>query len=175
MNANLIKYILLFVVLVVLQEFVFDNIQIGTLLTPYVYVLFILVLPISYPPSLVLLASFLLGLSVDFITTDMLGIHALACTFMGYFRRFVFKAVHPKEDNEQKEVSITIYNMGWRQFLLYTLILLFVHHSVYFIVESFKLLSPLYVLLHIVLSTLMSFVVILLIQLAFFRNPRSKD
>lgn len=175
MNVSLIKYILLFVALILLQEFVFDNIQVGTLLTPYAYILFILILPFSYAPSVVVIISFFLGLAVDFFTTDMLGLHAFACTITGYLRRFVFKMVRPKDDTEQKVTATTIYSMGWRPFLIYSSILVLVHHSVLFVLETFKFHNPLYSLLHIVLSSLVSITFIILIELAFFKNPRSQS
>lgn len=175
MNVNLIKYTLLFIVLILLQEFVFDNIQVGTLLTPYVYILFILILPFSYAPSGVVIISFLLGLSVDFFTTDTLGFHTFACTLIGYLRRFVFKILKPKDDTEQQIATTTIYTMGWRSFLLYATILVFVHHAALFMLETFKFYNILYLLLHILLSSLVSIVFIMLIELAFFRNPRSQS
>lgn len=175
MNVSLVKYILLFIVLLLLQEFVFNNIQVGTLLTPYIYILFILILPFSYAPSLVVVISFLLGLSVDFLTTDTLGLHAFACTIMGYLRRFVFKMVRPKDDSDQKATATTIYTMGWRPFLLYVSILVLVHHSALFILETFKFHNPLYSLLHIALSALVSITFIILIELAFFKNPHSQS
>ncbi|MDR0660133.1 MAG: rod shape-determining protein MreD [Prevotellaceae bacterium] len=175
MNISVIKYILLFILLILLQEFVFDNIQVGTLLTPYVYILFILILPFSYAPSVVVILSFLLGLSVDFFTTDILGLHAFACTVIGYFRGFVFKALKPKDDTEQKIATTTIYTMGWRPFLLYVTILVLMHHSCLFILETFKLYNPLYLLIHILLNSLVSITFIILIELAFFRNPRSQS
>ena len=175
MNVSLIKYILLFVVLVLLQEFVFDNIQVGTLLTPYIYVLFILILPFSYAPSVVVILSFLLGFSIDFFTTDMLGLHAFACTITGYLRRFVFKMARPKDDIEQKITDTTIYTMGWRPYVLYASILVLVHHSTLFILETFKFHNPLYSFLHIVLSAFVSIIFIILIELAFFKNPRTQS
>lgn len=175
MNISLIKYILVFVGLVLLQEFVFDNIQVGTLLTPYVYILFILILPFSYAPSVIVIISFLLGLFVDFFTTDVLGLHAFACTTMGYLRRFVFKAVRPKDDTGQQITTTTIYTMGWRSFLLYVAILVLVHHFILFTLETFKFYNPLHSLIHILLSSIVSIMFIILIELAFFRNPRSQS
>lgn len=174
MSISLIKYTLLFIVLILLQEFVFDNIQVGTLLTPYVYILFILILPFSYAPSGVVIISFLLGLSVDFFTTDVLGFHAIACTLIGYLRKFVFKILKPKDDTDQQIATTTIYTMGWRSFLLYSVTLVLIHHSVLFMLETFKFYSFLYLLLHILLSSLVSAIFILLIELAFFRNLRSQ-
>ena len=175
MNVAFIKYTLLFIVLILLQEFVFDNIQVGTLLTPYIYVLFILILPFSYAPSMVVVLSFLLGFSVDFFTTDTLGFHTFACTLIGYLRRFVFKILKPKDDTEQQIATTTIYTMGWRPFLLYAAILVLTHHSALFMFEIFKFNNILYSLLHISLSSLVSIIFIVLIELAFFRNPRSQS
>ena len=45
MKNSLLKYILIYIVLVALQVFIFNNIQLNGFINPYIYVLFILILP----------------------------------------------------------------------------------------------------------------------------------
>ncbi len=170
MNISVVKYIGIFVVMILLQEFVFNNIQIGTLLTPYIYILFILILPFSYPPYMVLISAFLLGLSVDCFSTGMVGIHASACLTMGYARKFVFKAVRPNEDDDGK-LAPTFYSMGWRPFLVYTVSLVLLHHTVLFFLEAMKFENFLHTVLRILFSVILSTLLIVLFEFAFFRRP----
>ena len=54
-----------FIVLVLFQVLVLNNIQFSGYVNPFMYVLFILLLPFETPRWLLLLSGFLLGLSVD--------------------------------------------------------------------------------------------------------------
>ena len=59
------KNLIRFVVLVLIQVMILNNIQVSGFINPYMYVLFILLLPFETPNWLLLLLSFFLGLSVD--------------------------------------------------------------------------------------------------------------
>ena len=81
----LLKYFGLFVLLVLLQEFFFSNIQLSGFINPYVYVLFVLMLPMKTPRWILLTTAFLLGLSVD-LFADTLGFHTFATTLIAFVR-----------------------------------------------------------------------------------------
>ena len=74
-----------FFILIATQVFLLKNIGYYNLSIPYLYVLFILLLPFGIPNGLLFLLSFLTGLSVD-IFYDTLGLNALACTVMAFVR-----------------------------------------------------------------------------------------
>ena len=62
---QILKNTLRFVILVFIQVAILNNIQISGFINPYVYVLFILLLPFETPNWVLLVLSFFLGLSVD--------------------------------------------------------------------------------------------------------------
>jgi len=74
-------YIFRFIILVLLQIFIFSQIQFSNLINPYFYVLFVLLLPFDMPRSAMLLMAFFLGLTID-LFSNTLGMHAAACTWM---------------------------------------------------------------------------------------------
>ena len=68
LSANIIR----FVVLVLIQVVVLNNVQLSGYINPFLYVLFIVLLPLEVPRWLSLLLAFVLGLAVD-IFTDTVG------------------------------------------------------------------------------------------------------
>lgn len=79
-----------FIVLVFLQVFLLNNINLAGYINPYVYVLFILLYPSEGNQPLLIFLSFLLGLFVD-IFEDSGGVHAAACAFVAYIRPIALK------------------------------------------------------------------------------------
>ena len=75
-----------FLIVVLVQVLVMNNIQISGLIIPYVYILFILLMPFETPKWLLLINAFLLGLSIDFFS-HTLGMHAAASVFIAWIRR----------------------------------------------------------------------------------------
>ena len=74
-----------FVMLVLVQVFVLDNIQFLGYISPMIYILFILSLPVRFPRGVVLILAFLLGLTIDIFNNTM-GIHAFATVFAAFIR-----------------------------------------------------------------------------------------
>ena len=154
--------IIRFIVLILLQIWVLNNIQLNGFLNPYLYILFILLLPFETPGSLVLILSFATGLTVDMFT-DTLGMHASATLFMGFLRPFVLERIAPR-DGYDTGTHPRISFMGFTWFAKYTTILVFSHHLFLFTVEIFSFTAYHLVLWRTVLSVLFSTVLILLSQ-----------
>ena len=85
MNSILFKNILRFVLLVLIQVFVLNNIRINGYINPHLYVLFILLLPFETPGWLLLVSSFSIGLSIDLFAHTP-GLNAAASTFIAFIR-----------------------------------------------------------------------------------------
>lgn len=111
----IVKNIIRFIVLLLLQVMVFNNIQLSGFLNPYLYVLFILLLPFETPPWLLLVLSFFMGLSVD-VFSNTLGIHASACVFMGFLRPFILNYISVR-DNYESDIEKGLYVYGFSWFL----------------------------------------------------------
>jgi rod shape-determining protein MreD len=155
-------------VLVLLQVWVLNNIQAYDFLNPYIYILFILLLPFETPGWLVLIMSFILGLTIDMFS-DTLGMHASASVFMGFLRPFILQSIAPRDGYETGTYP-RIFYMGFIWFLKYSLILIFAHHLFLFTVEAFNFTVFHLIVWRTILSTLFSAVLIVLSQYIIFRK-----
>lgn len=76
MTKSIVQFSLLFVILVLAQAIVFNNICLFNVAVPFVFIYFIISLPITLSTNWVLTLSFLAGLSVD-IFANTQGMNAL--------------------------------------------------------------------------------------------------
>lgn len=171
MTIDILKNIFLFFLMILLQVLVLNNIQYSGYINPYLYILFILMLPFEAPKWLVLLASFLIGLGVDMFS-DSIGIHAAASTFMGFCRPYVLNIIKPR-DGYEFNTQPTIRDMDLRWFLTYSGILVFLHHFVLFYIEIFRFNEFFTILARVVLSSFFTLLLIVLTQLLFTSRKTS--
>lgn len=165
-----LKYPFLFVLVIVLQIFIFNNIQVSGYINPQVYVFFILVLPMNIRGSVLLLLAFGLGLIIDAFT-DTLAIHALSSLLMAFFRPAILRIFSDNLDPEDM-ASPSYYNPGTVSLFLYSLVLVFIHHSTLFLLELFRFNELLQALSRSLLST---FLTMLFVMVAFAFAGRSGD
>ncbi len=163
----LLRNIIRFVLLLLLQVFVLKEIRLHQLVGLNLYMLFILLLPFNMPRPALMLVALLMGLSLDMFM-DTMGMHAAACVFIAYLRPFIINILSPQGGFETTQKTPSMTSMGVSQFLTYIAILVFLHNLVYFPLEVFSLGSFFYLLLKILLSTAASIVLIVLYELLFF-------
>jgi rod shape-determining protein MreD len=165
MNNLLIRNILRFILLVFLQVLVFDNFHFNGYINPYIYVLFILLLPFETPPWLLLFSSFFIGFSID-LFSDTMGMHTAASVFMAFCRPGILRMISSPKDYE---VGITpgINDLGINWFLNYTLFLVFLHHLAYFYLEVFSFHEFFYTFGRVIISTLFTTLFIIIGQYLF--------
>ena len=169
MNKTALQ-IIRFVVLVLLQVLVINHIRLGGYVHPYIYMIFIMLLPFSTPKWQLLVFGFALGLTVD-LFTGTLGLHAGATTLMAFCRPSIIKLV----SGNQKFENITEPNLGqlggiW--FFRYALCMVFIHHLALFFLESFSFRLLGQVMLRILLSVPVSIFLIMMILFIFKTEKR---
>lgn len=125
-----------FVFLVFLQVIILDNVRISGYINPYLYVMFILMLPFETPKWALLVVSFLLGFFVDLFSGTG-GIHASACVFIAFLRPNVIKMVSARQDYEPGTRPL-LRDLGFKWFFSYALVLVLAHHMVLFYMEVFS-------------------------------------
>ncbi len=137
MINSIIRYFLIFVFLVLLQILVFDNIQFNGYINPYIYIMFLLLLPVEIPSWLLLILAFILGLTIDLFSGSP-GMHSSATLLAAFVRPYVLRLISPRDGYESgSEPSMLTY--GFRWFLTYTVIIVLVHHTALFYLEVFRL------------------------------------
>lgn len=161
-------HIIRFIGLIFIQVFLLKNIGFYNLYTPFIYILFILLLPFKIPNLLLFSLTFITGLSID-IFFDTLGLHALACTVLALARiKFIDITVSGDEQDTEPEPSMN--HMGFRWFFIYGLVLTFVHHLILFSFEVFHFAEFGTTLLHSILSTFFTLFLILVTEFLFYRK-----
>ncbi|NLR79453.1 rod shape-determining protein MreD [Chitinophaga eiseniae] len=163
----LLRNIIRFVLLLLIQVFVLNEILLHQLVSPYLYMLFILALPFNLPRPVLMLMGLLMGLSLDmFMNTP--GMHAAACVFIAYLRPFIINILSPQGGFETTQKTPSMTSMGVSQFLIYAAILVLLHHTIFFSLEVFGTGNLLYLIMKIVFSSLASLFLIVLYELLFF-------
>ena len=164
MINNIFKYGLFFVALVLIQLLVCNNIQFSGYVNPYVYMVFILILPVNTRPWLLISVAFLLGFVID-IFSGTFGLHAFATTFAAFIRPGVLSLIAPHDGYESSTSDLSIRSYGFNWFLIYTSIIVILHHLVLFFLEVLRLTNFFNTFLRVLLSSLFSILFILLFEL----------
>ncbi|MEE4178532.1 MAG: rod shape-determining protein MreD [Bacteroides sp.] len=136
MGTGIFRHIIQFIILVVIQVTVLNNIRFGGYVNPYVYVLFVLLLPIDIPGWLLLASAFVMGLTID-LFSDTQGMHAAATVFLAFTRPGVIRMITGRWDFDPGTIP-SISSMGVRWIVLYSIVLVFIHHSLLFFLEIFR-------------------------------------
>jgi rod shape-determining protein MreD len=153
---------------VLLQILLVNNIQISGMINPYIYVLFILLLPFETPGWLLLIAGFILGLTIDlFMNTP--GMHAVSTVLMAFLRPSVLAAISP-HDGYNPGTKPGLFYYGFRWFLKYTVILVFIHHLMLFYLEVFRFSEFFSTFIKVIFSSLTSIILIIISQYFIFRK-----
>ncbi len=136
MFALIVQNSIRFVLLILLQGLVLNNIRLNGYINPYVYVLFIMLLPFETPRWVVLTLGFITGLSADYFT-GTIGMHASATVFLAFVRSYILKLIAPREGYEFG-TQPRLQEMGFTWFLFYCSIMVVSHHSWLYLIEAFR-------------------------------------
>lgn len=159
-------------VLFLLQTFVFNEINLGVYFNIFIYVMFLILLPVETPGWIILPLSFLLGLIID-MGLNTAGLHTSAATFTAFLRPTILRILKPREGYEM-ELTPGLFNMGFNWFISYASIVLFAHHLWLFSIETFRFSDILFILMKTVASLVINLALILLIQVLTASNRSVK-
>ncbi len=168
MIRQISRYFLQFLVLVLLQVFILNNVQLGGFVNPYIYILFIILLPVNTPKWLLLVLGFVLGISID-IFSHTPGMNSSATIFMAFIRPYVLEIVAPREGYD-KDSSPRLKTYGFTWFLRYAFILVLAHHFVLFYIEVFRFSDFFLTFSRVILSTIFSTLLIVTSQYLIYRE-----
>jgi rod shape-determining protein MreD len=138
---NAIRGSAYFIALILLQVLVLNNIHFLRLITPLLYVYFIIKLPVGYTAIKVTLLSFLAGITID-ILSNTSGMHAAACTLAGFARPQLIR-LFLREDLPEN-VSPSFRSLGVGSFARFTIAFVSLHHISLFLIESLSLFDILF-------------------------------
>lgn len=159
MTKTALQFTLLYIVLVLSQAIVFNNVCLFGVAVPFVFIYLIVRLPVTLSVNWVLTIAFSMGLLVD-IFSDTQGMNALACTVLAMMRRPILHLYFPRED-ELSAPEPSVRTLGSDVYARYLFTMVLSYCTMIFIIEAFSFFNLLRLLLCIVCSTLLTFLLLL--------------
>lgn len=157
-----------FIVLVLIQVLILNHINFLDYINPYLYILFILLFPLTGNKSLLILLAFILGLTIDMFGNSG-GVHAAACVTIAYLRPLILKFSFGVS-YEYNTVKINRTDLSNR--FIYVFLMVSIHHLILFLLEVFNIDHILLVLKNTLFSGIFSIVLILGAIALFSRNVK---
>lgn len=170
MNRSVIFVIFSFVLYLLAQVMLFRQLVLFNTAFCFLYVAFILMLPIETNNLVLMLVGFLLGFLVD-IFYDSLGLHAMSLVLVAYTRNYWLTTITPQGGYDAGEGPTLAVN-GLQWFLVYTLPLIFLHHFVLFFTEAGGFQIFWYTMSKVMFSLLFTTAVLLFLQYFSFDRRR---
>lgn len=168
MNSTLLVNIFRFILLLAIQIIIFNNMNFLGYISPFPYILFILLYPVNGNKSALVVTSFLLGIIMDLFSNSG-GTHATACLILAYFRPSIFKFAFGLSYEYQ---TIKINDVLTPQRFSFILVSVVIHHFTLFLLEAFQLSFILDTLITTVLSTVFTILICIIIIYLIKPNKR---
>lgn len=166
----IITFLLMAFVLILVQILLLKNLALFGVALCFIYLLIILSIPVTISHISLILISFVIGFVVD-IFYDSLGMHTAAATLIGFIRPYWLKIISPtggyvdSTDPDLKEMGI-----GW--YFTYAMPLIFIFSLAFFLIDQWGTAGLFGVLNKSFFSSILTFVLAILVQLLFFKRKR---
>ncbi|MCZ8143883.1 rod shape-determining protein MreD [Flavobacterium sp.] len=167
-SSSLLFNLARFVLLLLVQVVVFNNINFLGFINPYPYILFIILFPVNGNKYGLLGASFLLGILMDLFCNSG-GVHTAACLMLAYIRPSIFKFSFGLSYEYQ---TVKLNDVLTPERFSFLLIAVAVHHLTLFLIEVFTLEFFWSILVRTLVSTL--FTVLLCILIIYLIKPSKR-
>ena len=165
MNMYLLSQFLWFVVMLVVQALLLNNIHLFGCSTPLLYVYVILMARRDFPRWGLLLFGFLLGLGVDMFSNTP-GVGACSMTLIAFVQPMLMKLFLPRDSADDFQPGIP--SLGLMKFVYFSFISIFLYSLVFFTLEMFNFFNWTLWALSVGGSTLLTLLLVIVIDN--FRN-----
>lgn len=166
MNTEILKRLLAFVLLCLVQALILNRIRLFGFATPLLPVYFVITFHRGYPKWAILIWSFLLGLCLDSFSNTP-GVAAASMTLVGLLQPYLLEPFVPRDSTD--DLMVSVRSLGWGKFASLSFLLVVVYVAMFFTLEAFSFYNWQQWLMCIGGSTAMTYLFILVIE-----NLRSK-
>ncbi|MEE2953689.1 MAG: rod shape-determining protein MreD, partial [Bacteroidota bacterium] len=153
---------------IMIQILILNEIFFANLANPFLYIILIITLPKNTPKWFLLIFAFQLGFFVD-LFSNSLGYHSTACVLIAFLRPIIIDLIIANNLITESD-QIEMQKLGFKSFILYAFILIFIHHSTLFLIEYYDFKMLISILLKIIISSSISLLLISITQLLFYKN-----
>ncbi len=145
-----LPYLSLFLVASLSQIFIFDSLSTSVFFAPLVYIVFIVLLPVETSRIMMLGAGILTGYVMDMaMGTD--GLNSIATIGVAYLRTPILKVIAGKKRAAERGVPSDLL-FGDGDYIRYLVVMVILHHALFFAFESLSIANVLYSLVRFLVS-----------------------
>ncbi|MEL6697595.1 MAG: hypothetical protein AAFP89_15200 [Bacteroidota bacterium] len=167
--SQIVRLILGFFLFLCLQIFLFNHMVLWQVAVPFVFVLYLLMLPMSISRPVHYILAFGMGLLVDLMSSyAAVGLHAFSAVLIVALRTPLVGFLSSSNYRGAEEVKLNQQNSIW--LLTYLLPLIFIYQVAYFLLEDFSFIRIWYNLWKALLSSVYTFAVSYLIAYVFYKR-----
>jgi hypothetical protein len=169
-NISSLKQLFIWLLFVGGQLLFAQNIVLYNQAFSFIYIGFLLLLPLNISRNNLLLIGFFTGLAID-IFYNSLGTHMAAATFIAFLRPLWINAITPRGGYENVE-SPAIKDLSLSWFLAYSLPLALFHILVLFFIEAGGFTMFFSVIFKALMSTFLTVFMLIVLQYLFYSKGR---
>lgn len=147
-----------YLLIMVLQVLLFDQLQLWGACHPYIYVLCLLMMPITLPHNVDMLIGAFAGFIMD-IFCNSLGVHMAACILLMYIRPYLIGVI--VNDKDRLNEQINLHSIGMEALLKYTVIMVLIHHLTVFSLAAWSWSHMGFVLLETIVSSTITILLVI--------------
>ena len=156
MNSNNLLSIFQFILLLFLQVFLLNNINLFGFINPNLYLLFFIVYRFDTNPTLLIFLGFLMGLLLDLLTQGS-GAHTIASLTIAFIRPIIIRtSFGVNYDIPMGMIEGTQQN----QRIFYILMMIIIHHLLLYIIAYFNFDSILIILKNTLFTSFFTFIMV---------------
>jgi len=141
--------------LIFIQGVIINNLHWLGAFHPYIYIIGLIMLPMSMPRWAEMLLGAAIGLCMDAICSTA-GVHMAACVAVAYLRPLLISQM--VQDAHRIGSQVCSATVGDRPFLLTLILMVLLHHSMVFLLEAWSFHHIFWWLLTTLLSSLVTIV-----------------
>jgi len=165
MNRSAFIQALSFFLYLFFQVLIFKNAVLFHTAFCFIYIAYLLLLPVETNPLFLMLIGFVMGIVIDMFY-DSIGLHAMSCVLIMYLRNHWLARLTPQGGYEISAVpGIAMSGVQW--LLVYITPLILLHQAVLFFTEVGGFQYFWFTLVKVLTSTLFTIIVILIVQYLF--------
>lgn len=147
-----------YIIVMLLQILLFDQLQLWGACHPYIYVVCLLMMPITLPHSADMIIGAVIGLIMDIFCNSM-GVHTASCILLMFVRPYLLGVIINDKDRLNEQISLR--SVGMEAFIKYTVILVLLHHLTVFSLAAWSWTHIGFVLLETVISSIVTILIII--------------
>ncbi|MEO0895473.1 MAG: hypothetical protein AAFY71_03565 [Bacteroidota bacterium] len=166
---NIFRYGLGFVAMLLLQIYLFNHLVLFQVAIPFVFFVYLIMLPLNTPRATDYALAFFMGLLVDIFSDHAAtGIHAFSALLAMSLRHRLAGLLTTSNFRGVEEISLASQNSLWLFTYIFPLVL--VHQFCFFLLEDFTFAGVLYILWKAILSSIYTCIIGILIVFVFYKE-----